>query len=105
MSALLDFAGIVFNLAYVGFMVSAICKRRRGTLAELIKACQAYWTAAALATCAFLTNVASIPYDGWLWPVVSAITVAACIGCAVMAERDRDRRVVDEMWRDLRESS
>lgn len=101
MSTLLDVAGIAFNLAYFGFFISAMRKERRGTLKGLIEACQAFWTAAALQTCAFLTDVASIPYDGWLWPVLSGATVGLCVAIAMRAGRDRDRKVIDEMWRDL----
>jgi len=101
MSRLLDFAAVVFGVAYLAFFASAIVKERRGTLKDLIGACQAYWTAVALAVCALVVNVASIPYDGWLRAATSVVTLACAIGCAVLTERVRDRKVLDEMRGDL----
>lgn len=98
----LDFTTTVVNLAYIVCFVSAMIRERRGKLADLIRACQGYWLAVALAAMAFVLNVLSIPHDGWVGPLISAGTFAAASACAVMTERKRDRKVIEEQARDLR---
>jgi peptidoglycan/LPS O-acetylase OafA/YrhL len=101
MSAFLDVMSIVTNVVYIGFMIAALRQQLRRTVAALIKACQHYWTAAALATLVLVINIADAPTDGWASPAVNLFTLVMCVVCAVSANRQRDRLVIAEMQRDL----
>lgn len=102
MDGFLDLASIATQVAYFAFFLAALwAEYRIKTLAALHKACQRYWTAAALSALSLVIHLASVPYDGWWLVLTSAVTAACCIGCAVMADRTRDRRVIQELQRDL----
>lgn len=93
-SALLDTFSIVANVTYIGFMLAAILRQHRGrTVASLIKACQHYWTAAALATLVLIINVIDIPNDGWASPAINTVTLLNSVTAAVLAGRTRDAHI------------
>lgn len=98
---LLDLANIATNIAFTVFFVGAILIEWRATLANLIRACQWYWTGVALAVLAVVIDVASVPYDGWWRVALSGSTVATSLTCAVLTDRKRDRMVVAEMQRQV----
>lgn len=105
MSAFLDAMSIVANVVYIGFMVAAFRLQIRRTVASLIKACQHYWTAAALAALVLVINLADVPTDGWASPAVNLFTLAMCVAAAVAANHQRDRLVIAELQRDLERES
>lgn len=102
MDSLLDLASLAAQCAYFLFFGAALWSEYRvKTLAALRGACQHYWTAAALAALVVVIHLAAIPYDGWALALVNGGTLAACIWCAVLTDRKRDRMVIQEMQRDL----
>lgn len=102
MDSLLDLASLATQVAYFAFFFAAAwAEHRVKTLAGLHKACQRYWTAAALAALSLAIHLASVPYDGWWLVFTSVVTAAACTACAVLTDRKRDRRVLAEMQHDL----
>jgi hypothetical protein len=102
MASLLAAFGLIANMLYLAFFGAGVwCEYRIKTLDALRKACQHYWTAAALAVFVLVIHLAAVPYDGWASPVVNAFTLAACVTCAILTDRKRDRRVIEEMQRDL----
>ncbi len=101
MTAFLDVMSIVTNVVYIGFMIAAFRQQRRGTVAALIRACQHYWTAAALAALVLVVNLADVPTDGWASPAINLGTLTMCGACAVAVSRQRDRKVIAELQRDL----
>ena len=106
MEALFNLAWMVTQVAYFAYFGAAFwAEHRVKTLAALRKACQRYWTAAALAALVMVINIATaVVGDGW-WKwfnvAMNVLTLATCIACAIFASRKRDRRVIEEMQRDL----
>ena len=102
MHPFLDMFSIGVEFAYLAFFAAALwAEYRVKTLAALRRACQRYWTAAALAAFVLVLALASVPYDGWWSVAIQAVTFACCVGCAIFTDRKRDRRVLEEMQRDL----
>lgn len=102
MDLLLTVAFLASMAAYFVFFGAGFWAEHRGkTLAALRKACQHYWTAVALSALSLVIRFAEVSFSGWLRLIAPASTVVCCTAVAVLTGHKRDRKVIQEMQRDL----
>lgn len=103
MDTLLDSVSLLTQAAYFLFFAAALwCEYRIKTLAALRRASQHYWTATALVVLVLVIHVVGLASGTSVWQVVvNALTVPACVACAVLTDRKRDRRVLEDLGREL----
>lgn len=95
----LDIAVITTNVIYIAVFVTALWKEyRKPTLRRLTEATRRYWLAAALAVLGFALQLLSVPFDGFSFLVVPAITVVSSACCAVLVEKKRARKAEMERF-------
>lgn len=102
MNTFLDAVNTATNIAYITVFISASILWAKDTYPALVKAARRYWLAAGLAGLAFIEDIASIPYDGPWWLLVSGFTATTSVFVAVATDNRRDAKfeeTVREWWR------